>query len=134
MPLNCRSFPFGCITVYTSTNKKSLSEMLCDDNLGEYSSEKIKIRLGVENVLCSSLFNLHVLSLFFLTVVPLVQACHRIPAVFCVQALRQRDEALLKEVQQLKLQIMELEKLAKGRGIAGFFNFRYGQSDTEKSS
>ncbi|KMT04583.1 hypothetical protein BVRB_8g182390 [Beta vulgaris subsp. vulgaris] len=51
-----------------------------------------------------------------------------------LEALRQRDEALLKEVQQLKLQIMELEKLAKGRGIAGFFNFRYGQSDTEKSS
>lgn len=52
-----------------------------------------------------------------------------------MQALRERDEALSKEVEQLKRKIMELEKQSKQQGLTGFFNFRFfGQSGTEKSA
>ncbi|KAL9234031.1 hypothetical protein vseg_008952 [Gypsophila vaccaria] len=51
-----------------------------------------------------------------------------------LETLRQRDEALSKEVENLKLKIMELEKLAKGRGVAGLFSIRHAQPVTEKSA
>lgn len=41
--------------------------------------------------------------------------------------MRQRDEDLAREVELLKKQLEELEQLAKGRGIAGFFNFKNAQ-------
>ncbi|XP_050382129.1 OPA3-like protein [Argentina anserina] len=42
-----------------------------------------------------------------------------------LQAMKQRDEELEREVQQLKKQ---LEQLAKGRGIGGLFSFRQAQA------
>lgn len=51
-----------------------------------------------------------------------------------LEALRARDEALSKEVELLKLKIVELEKLAQGRGITGLFNFKFVQSEAEKSA
>ncbi|KAH9606531.1 hypothetical protein KSS87_000518 [Heliosperma pusillum] len=50
-----------------------------------------------------------------------------------LESLKQRDEALSKEVEELKLKIIELDKLAKGRGITGLFNFGF-QQGTEKSA
>ncbi|CAB4273535.1 unnamed protein product [Prunus armeniaca] len=44
-----------------------------------------------------------------------------------LEAMRQRDEDLAREVELLKKKLEELEQLAKGRGIAGFFNFRNAQ-------
>ncbi|XP_074269887.1 uncharacterized protein LOC141592898 [Silene latifolia] len=51
-----------------------------------------------------------------------------------LEALKQRDEALSKEVEDLKLKIVELEKLARGRGITGLFNFGYFQQGAQKSA
>lgn len=42
--------------------------------------------------------------------------------------MKQRDEELEREVQLLKKKLEELEQLAKGRGIAGLFNFRHVQA------
>lgn len=42
--------------------------------------------------------------------------------------MKQRDEELEREVQLLKKKFEELEQLAKGRGIAGLFNFRHVQA------
>ncbi|KAL4204712.1 hypothetical protein AMTRI_Chr01g133390 [Amborella trichopoda] len=42
-----------------------------------------------------------------------------------LEALKQRDEDLAKEVELLKHKIEELEHLAKGRGLAGVFNFKH---------
>ncbi|KAM3697513.1 hypothetical protein ACJW30_06G118700 [Castanea mollissima] len=41
-----------------------------------------------------------------------------------LQAMKQRDDDLTKEVELLRHKIEELEKLAKTRGLAGIFNFR----------
>uniref|UniRef100_A0A2P2JCL9 Optic atrophy 3 protein n=1 Tax=Rhizophora mucronata TaxID=61149 RepID=A0A2P2JCL9_RHIMU len=38
-----------------------------------------------------------------------------------LQAMKQRDEELTREVELLKHKIEEMERLAKGRGLAGFF-------------
>ncbi|KAK9714641.1 hypothetical protein RND81_06G108800 [Saponaria officinalis] len=51
-----------------------------------------------------------------------------------LETLRQRDEALLKEVEDLKHKIVELEKLVKGRGLTGLFSIRHPQPVTEKSA
>uniref|UniRef100_A0A803LLP1 OPA3-like protein n=1 Tax=Chenopodium quinoa TaxID=63459 RepID=A0A803LLP1_CHEQI len=52
-----------------------------------------------------------------------------------LEALRQKNEDLYKEMEQLKHKLVEIEKLAKGQGIAGIFNFRFfSQSGTEKSA
>jgi len=37
-------------------------------------------------------------------------------------------------VELLQLKIMELEKLAQGRGITGLFNFKSAQLEAEKSA
>lgn len=41
------------------------------------------------------------------------------------QKLRQRDEALEKEMEGLKSKIQELEQLAREKGLAGMFNLRH---------
>ena len=41
------------------------------------------------------------------------------------QALKQRDEDLAREVEQLKHKLEELEQLAKGQGLSGLFNFKH---------
>ncbi|KAL6330153.1 hypothetical protein AAG906_040073 [Vitis piasezkii] len=42
-----------------------------------------------------------------------------------LQALKQRDEDLAREVEQLKHKLEELEQLAKGQGLSGLFNFKH---------
>lgn len=39
--------------------------------------------------------------------------------------MKQTDENLAREVEQLKQKIEEIEQLARGRGIVGFFNFKH---------
>ncbi|KAJ0836616.1 hypothetical protein HanRHA438_Chr16g0769011 [Helianthus annuus] len=41
-----------------------------------------------------------------------------------LEILRRRDEDLAKEVEYLNQKIQELEQLAKGKGLAGVFNFK----------
>ncbi|KAL0002038.1 hypothetical protein SO802_015819 [Lithocarpus litseifolius] len=51
-----------------------------------------------------------------------------------LQAMKQRDDDLTKEVELLRHKIEELEKLAKGRGLAGIFNFRHAHTiENDKS-
>ncbi|GAB4827014.1 hypothetical protein Ancab_033894 [Ancistrocladus abbreviatus] len=49
-----------------------------------------------------------------------------------MEQIRQREEDLAKEVELLKLKVVELEKLANGRGLSGVFNFRHAQSEAER--
>lgn len=48
--------------------------------------------------------------------------------------MRQRDEDLAKEVECLKQKIQELEQLAKGKGLAGVFNFKNTQTQNANST
>ncbi|EYU28025.1 hypothetical protein ABFS82_13G102100 [Erythranthe guttata] len=41
-----------------------------------------------------------------------------------MEAMRERDDELAKEVELLKQKMAEIEQMAKGRGLAGVFNFR----------
>ncbi|CAA6668213.1 unnamed protein product [Spirodela intermedia] len=45
-----------------------------------------------------------------------------------LDALKQRDEELAREVELLRERLSEIEKLAKGRSLAGIFSFRHGGS------
>ncbi|GMP54715.1 hypothetical protein CsSME_00019787 [Camellia sinensis var. sinensis] len=45
-----------------------------------------------------------------------------------MQAMKQRDEDLAREVEILKQKIAEVEQLAKGQGLGGMFNFRHAHS------
>ena len=38
--------------------------------------------------------------------------------------LKQREESLAKELENLKLKLNEIEQLAKGRGLTGILNFK----------
>ncbi|XP_059670249.1 OPA3-like protein [Cornus florida] len=49
-----------------------------------------------------------------------------------LEAMRQRDEELAREVVLLKQKLIELEYLARGRGLAGFFSFRRTQAEDTK--
>ncbi|XP_030528849.1 OPA3-like protein [Rhodamnia argentea] len=49
-----------------------------------------------------------------------------------LEAMRQRDESLEKEVELLKQKLAELEQLAKGRGLSGLFNFKHANSEDAK--
>ncbi|KAF9588647.1 hypothetical protein IFM89_014368 [Coptis chinensis] len=51
-----------------------------------------------------------------------------------LEAMRQRDEELSREVQLLKQKLEELERLAKGRGLSGIFSFRNGQGTGDVKS
>lgn len=42
-----------------------------------------------------------------------------------LEALKQQDDDLAREVELLKQKITELEELAKGRGLGGIFNLRH---------
>ncbi|XAR72578.1 hypothetical protein NMG60_11019265 [Bertholletia excelsa] len=42
-----------------------------------------------------------------------------------IQAMKQRDEDLAREIELLKHKIGELEQHAKGRGLSGMFNFKH---------
>lgn len=39
--------------------------------------------------------------------------------------MKQRDDDLAKEIELLRHKIEEVEQLAKGRGLAGIFNFKH---------
>ncbi|XP_062153115.1 OPA3-like protein [Alnus glutinosa] len=45
-----------------------------------------------------------------------------------LQAMKQRDEDLAKEIELLRHKIEELEQLAKGRRLTGIFNFRHAHA------
>lgn len=51
-----------------------------------------------------------------------------------MQAMRQRDEDLAREVELLKSKLQEIEELARKRGLAGVFNFRHGHHTEESKS
>ncbi|XP_010260369.1 PREDICTED: OPA3-like protein [Nelumbo nucifera] len=42
-----------------------------------------------------------------------------------LEAMKQRDEELAKEIEHLKHTLEEIEQLAKGRGLSGILNFRH---------
>ncbi|KAH6773658.1 Optic atrophy 3 protein [Perilla frutescens var. hirtella] len=44
-----------------------------------------------------------------------------------MEGMRQRDEELAKEVDLLKQKLAEIEQIARGRGLAGVFNFRQAE-------
>jgi hypothetical protein len=50
------------------------------------------------------------------------------------QAMRQRDEALAREVELLRQKLEELEQLAKGRGLGGIFNFKNTNTEIGKTA
>ncbi|CAN4084126.1 unnamed protein product [Withania somnifera] len=50
-----------------------------------------------------------------------------------LEQMRERDEALSREVESMKSRIQELEQLAKGRGLARVFNFRPSHVEEAKS-
>ncbi|KAJ0971150.1 hypothetical protein J5N97_019109 [Dioscorea zingiberensis] len=43
-----------------------------------------------------------------------------------LQVLKQKEEDLVREVEELKQKIHEIETLARGRGLTGIFNFKQG--------
>ncbi|KAJ3685095.1 hypothetical protein LUZ61_014259 [Rhynchospora tenuis] len=45
-----------------------------------------------------------------------------------IEGIKQREDDLLKEVELLRQRINELEKLSRGRGLAGILNFKQGQA------
>ncbi|KAJ6878032.1 optic atrophy 3 protein [Populus alba x Populus x berolinensis] len=45
-----------------------------------------------------------------------------------IEAMMQRDEELAKEIQVLKQKLDEVEQLARGRGLGGFFHFKHGHA------
>ncbi|GAV76978.1 OPA3 domain-containing protein [Cephalotus follicularis] len=49
-----------------------------------------------------------------------------------LEAMRQRDETLAREVEILKKKLEELEQLARGRGLGGILNFRHANADEGK--
>ncbi|KAJ8545479.1 hypothetical protein K7X08_018062 [Anisodus acutangulus] len=49
-----------------------------------------------------------------------------------LEQMRERDEALSREMDIMKRKIQELEQLARGRGLAGVFNFRPTQVEEGK--
>ena len=55
------------------------------------------------------------------------------PPFTVFQALKQRDEALSREVELLKEKLEELEKLARGRGLSGIISFKRPDTESAKS-
>ncbi|XP_023554627.1 optic atrophy 3 protein homolog [Cucurbita pepo subsp. pepo] len=54
-----------------------------------------------------------------------------------LEAMKQRDDDLAREIEILKQKIEELEKLSKGRGLTGLFHFRHphtSEAEREKHS
>ncbi|KAK4420278.1 hypothetical protein Salat_2440900 [Sesamum alatum] len=50
-----------------------------------------------------------------------------------LEVMRQRDEELAREVEQLKHRLTELEQLTKERGLSGVFNFRHSKATDNKT-
>ncbi|KAL9458225.1 hypothetical protein AB3S75_007147 [Citrus x aurantiifolia] len=51
-----------------------------------------------------------------------------------LEAMKQRDEDLMREVERLRQKLAELEQLAKGRELIGALNFRHAyDSENEKA-
>lgn len=48
-----------------------------------------------------------------------------------IQAMRQRDEDLARELEVLKHKVAEMEQHAKGRGLGSMFNFRHDNNTGE---
>lgn len=48
-----------------------------------------------------------------------------------IQAMRQRDEDLARELELLKHKVAEMEQHAKGRGLGSMFNFRHDNNTGE---
>ncbi|KAF4388818.1 hypothetical protein CsatB_000990 [Cannabis sativa] len=46
-----------------------------------------------------------------------------------LEAMKQRDDDLLREVESLKRKLEELEQLSKGRGLSGVFNFKHATAE-----
>ncbi|OMP10221.1 Optic atrophy 3-like protein [Corchorus olitorius] len=51
-----------------------------------------------------------------------------------LQAMKQRDEDLAREVELLKQKVEEIEQLARGRGLVGLFNFRHAHGTDGKAA
>lgn len=51
-----------------------------------------------------------------------------------LEAMKQRDEEIAREVDVLKNKIAEIEQLAKGRGLGGIFNFKHADNGQVKST
>ncbi|KAJ7947041.1 Optic atrophy 3 protein (OPA3) [Quillaja saponaria] len=51
-----------------------------------------------------------------------------------LEAIRQRNEELAKDVELLNHKLQELEKLARGQGLSGIFNFRHAEAQNGKSA
>ncbi|KAK4589805.1 hypothetical protein RGQ29_020404 [Quercus rubra] len=49
-----------------------------------------------------------------------------------LEKMRQRDEDIAREVELLKQKLEELERIAKGRGLSGMFNFKQTNTENEK--
>ncbi|XP_059659781.1 OPA3-like protein [Cornus florida] len=48
-----------------------------------------------------------------------------------LEALRQREEEIAKEIELLKQKVGELEQLGKGRGLSGLFHFKHAPGTEE---
>jgi len=51
-----------------------------------------------------------------------------------LQAIKTRSEELSREIELLEQKLQEMEKLARGRGLIGFFNFRLGNAGEDIKS
>ncbi|KAF5191999.1 Optic atrophy 3 protein (OPA3) [Thalictrum thalictroides] len=51
-----------------------------------------------------------------------------------LEAIRQNNEDLARELEHLKQKLQELEQLAKGKGLSGLFSFRNGSSSGDVKS
>ncbi|XP_050215242.1 OPA3-like protein [Mercurialis annua] len=49
-----------------------------------------------------------------------------------LEAMRQRDEELAREVETLRHKLEEIEQLAKGRGLSGVFHFKHSNTEAVK--
>lgn len=50
-----------------------------------------------------------------------------------IQAIKQRQEDLKTEIENLKHKIEEMEQLARGQGLSGVINFRQGNTQNGKA-
>ncbi|CAL1410288.1 unnamed protein product [Linum trigynum] len=51
-----------------------------------------------------------------------------------LEAMRQRDEDLAKEVESLKRKMDEIEQLARSRGLSGIFHLKHSSNEQEKTT
>ncbi|AES89724.2 hypothetical protein MtrunA17_Chr4g0040661 [Medicago truncatula] len=51
-----------------------------------------------------------------------------------IQAIKTRSEELSREIELLEQKLHEMEKLARGRGLIGFFNFRLSNAGEDLKS